>query len=313
MNPTDRKLIAQDAPPDKTTPTPKATPTQKPSRWAYLLIILGVLSLLETFGLRNFVMPVIMVIIGVALVTRGYKWGGLLTFGLIVAGLLLIGGWLFTQPANQASTETIKYGITAARAEIELITSVGRLEINANNTGLLMDGSLEINSDERLEREDTIRSGEQFVRLEAVTTRANVLLPNFRGNINSGWKLGLSKNLPLGLQVKTGVGNAKLDLSELNVTDLTMNTGVGQASVTLPARGKVSARIEGGVGEIKIFLPRGMEARVRASSGIGAVRVLGNYQRNGDLYTSSHFETASNRVELEVQGGVGQISVETQP
>ncbi len=297
----DTKLIAQDVP-------AKAAP--KVSRWAYVLSVIGVLSLLETIGLRNLGTPLFMVIIGIALVTRPYKWGGQLTIGLVVVALLGIGWWFFTQPANRQTTQNISYGITASRAEIELNTSVGRLEINANNTGLLMDGTLEISSNERLERQDELRNGIQFVRLAAVTTGANILLPNFMGELDSSWQLGLSKNLPLELQIKTGVGISNLDLTELKVVNLTVQSGVGSMTVHLPMAGRITARIEGGVGEIKVFVPRGMAARIRASSGIGAISVLGDYQRDGDVYTSSNYGTASNRLELEVKGGIGAISIE---
>ena len=136
-------------------------------------------------------------------------------------------------------------------------------------------------------------------------------LPYFADSQNSDWKLGLSPNIPLVLRIKTGVGKSEIDLSKLRVTDFALEGGVGAMTVTLPASGRVTARIESGVGSTKIRIPNGMKARIRASSGIGEVRILGSYERNGDEYTSSGFETASNRLELEIKGGIGQITVES--
>jgi hypothetical protein len=302
MSEIDRKLIAQDVPLVKEAP--------KVSRWAYVLIVLGLLSLLDTIGLRNWGLPLVMVIIGIALVTRPYAWGGQLTIGLIVVALLGVAWWFFTQPVNRISSQNISYGITASRAEIELHTSVGKLEVNANNTGLLMEGTLEVGRNERLERLDEVRSDVQFVRLEAVSTGANILLPNLKGELDSSWRLGLSKNLPLELRIRTGVGSANLDLTELKVTNLSVNSGVGQMIAYLPAAGQLQAVIEGGVGEIIVFIARGMAARIQASSGIGSVTVLGDFRRNGDVYTSSNYGTATNRVELEIKGGIGRIAIE---
>jgi hypothetical protein len=305
MSETDRTLIAQDIP-------AKAAPTPKVSRWAYVLIVLGLLSLLDTIGIRNWGLPLVMVIVGIALVTKPYTWGGQLTTGLVVLALIGVVWWFFMQPVNHISSEPIRYGITADRAEIELNTSVGKLDINANNTGLLMDGNLEINSNERLERQDTLHGGVQFVRLAAITTGGGILLPNLRGKLDSSWRLGLSKNLPIELRVKTGVGSSNLDLTELKVVNLTVESGVGSMTVHLPVTGRIIARIEGGVGEIKIFIPHGMAARIQTSNGIGSVTVLGDYQHNrkGDAYSSSNFEIAINRVELEVNGGIGRIGIE---
>ena len=303
MSEIERTLTAQDV-------SAQVIPSPKTSRWAYVLIVLGLLSLLDTIGLRNWGLPLLMVIIGIAMVIKPYAWGGPLTIGLVLLALLGVAWWFFTQPINHISTEPISYGITASRAEIELNTSLGRLEINANDTGLLMQGNLEINSNERLERQDGLRGGLQFVRLAAVTTGSNILLPDFKGELDSSWQLGLSKNLPLELQIKTGVGSANLDLSNLKVVNLTVQSGVGSMTVHLPVSGRITARIEGGVGEIRVTIARGMSARIRASSGIGSISVLGDYQKNGDVYTSSNFETASNRVELEVKGGIGRIAIE---
>jgi Cell wall-active antibiotics response 4TMS YvqF len=64
------------------------------------------------------------------------------------------------------------------------------------------------------------------------------------------------------------------------------------------------------VGALKIVIPRSTQAQIRVSSGLGQVSVSGDYRRDGDVYTSSEFENANNRVALEVKGGVGRISVE---
>jgi hypothetical protein len=310
MKATDRKLIEQDVPPTNAAPNPKAGS----SWWSYLLIALGVLALLNRFDITGVWGPMILIVIGVGLLTRPYPWGPPLTIGFVIAGVLVAVIWSFSQPAFQTgqTTETISQAITASRAEIQLTTTVGQLEVSANNTGKLIDGKLELNGNDRLEREVSTRNGGQFVRLEAVMKGANIGLPRFLNNRNSSWIVGLAPNVPLVLQIKTGVGSSRLNLRGLKVTDLSLNTGIGQTVVTLPALGRVTARVESGVGETNIFIPRGMESRVRVSNGIGAVQISGDYQRVGDVHTSNGFETASNRVELEIDGGIGRISVETE-
>ena len=239
---------------------------------------------------------------------RAGQW----VYGLIAIGVIVAAIWAFNRPAfpGAQTTETISQPISAARAEIQLGNTVGRLEISANSSGKLIDGTLELSGNDRLEREFSTRDGAQFVRLEALTRGLSIGVPNLLNNNTLGWKIGLAPNLPLVLRVDTGVGSANLDLTGLNVTKLTVNSGVGQMTVTLPSTGKITARIEGGIGELNIFIPRGMKAQIRASSGLGQVSVNGDYQRDGDLYTSSGYESASDRVQLEVKGGVGRITVE---
>lgn len=316
MNQTDQTLIQNDSPNAKGPPAHNAD--RRRVLWPFILIVIGVLFLLENLGVHTGSVwnavetwwPLILIVIGADLLSRPYAWGRPLTLGLalLTGGLMVI--WGFTRPARVATTETISQPITAAKAEIQLSTTVGRLEVSANSTGKLIDGTLELGGHDRLVRELSTRDGAQIVRLEAVTDGVSIGVSDLMGRSNFGWKIGLAPNLPLVLRVKTGVGSGNLELSGLNVTDLTVNGGVGQMTVTLPASGKVTARIEGGVGNINIAIPRAMQARIQVSSGLGRVSVNGDYQRDGDVYTSSGFENANNRVELDVKGGVGRISVE---
>lgn len=318
MKATDHTLIQQDVPPTKGTQSGKVYR----SRWAYILIGLGIFFLIEkigfnTNGIWNAIgawYPLVLIVLGTDFLTRSYLWGRQLTFGLVVITALFMLIWSLNQPAIPQGfrQETVSEAITATRAEIQLTTTVGKLEISANNTQKLIDGKLELNGSDRLEREVSMRNGGQFVRLEAVMKGANIGLPSFLNNRNSSWVVGLAPNIPLVLRIKTGVGSSRLNLRGLKVTDLSLGSGVGQTLVTLPALGRVTARVESGVGETNIFIPRGMESRVRVSNGIGAIQISGDYQRIGDVHTSSGFETASNRVELEIDGGVGRISVETE-
>jgi Domain of unknown function (DUF5668)/Cell wall-active antibiotics response 4TMS YvqF len=317
MNATDRNLIQHDLPPTNEAPKPNT----RHSWWAYLLIGLGVLTLLDRFGIPTWGIwnvtgmwwPLVLIVVGVVLLTRQYIWGRPLTVGLVIASMLLVVFWNRSQPAFRMgqTTENISQAIIATRAEIQIGTTIGRLEIGANTSGKLIDGTLELGNRNRLEREFTTRGSAQFVRLEAGMNGPSIGLPYFMDSQNSDWKLGLSPNIPLVLRIKTGVGKSEIDLSKLRVTDFTLEGGVGSMMITLPATGRVMARIESGVGSTKIRIPNGMKARIRASSGIGEVRVSGSYERNGDVYTSSSFETASNRLELEIKGGIGQITVES--
>jgi hypothetical protein len=257
--------------------------------------------------------PLILIVIGIGLLTRQYTWGRPLTIGLVIAAMLVAVFWNRSQPAfrTDQSTENISQAITATRAEIQIGTSIGKLEISASSSGKLIDGTLELGNRNRLEREFSTRGSSQFVRLEAGINGPSVGLPYFTDSQNSDWKLGLTPNIPLVLRIKTGIGKSEIDLSKLRVTDFSLEGGVGKSTVILPARGHVTASIESGIGKTEVRIPSGMKARIRASSGIGSINVNGDYQRDGDVYTSSGFETASNRLELEINGGIGQITVET--
>lgn len=318
MNELNPGMIRQDEPATK--PPSNKSARRHPGLWPFILIALGVVFLLDNLGVSTWGVwnalevwwPLILIVIGADLLSRSQPWGRWLTLGLaaLAGGVMVI--WSFTQPAlsSGSSIETLSQPLTAAQAEITLGTTVGRLEISANTSGKLMDGTLELNARDRLNREVRTRGEVQFVRLEAESRRPSISLPDVLNRQDTSWNIGLSPKVPLVLRISTGVGSSRLDLTDLKVTEFRLESGVGQTAVFLPSSGQVKARIESGVGETTVSIPAGMQARVRASSGIGTVRVLGDYTRDGDVYTSSGFETSSNRVELEVEGGIGQVTVE---
>jgi len=85
---------------------------------------------------------------------------------------------------------------------------------------------------------------------------------------------------------------------------------VGKTTLTLPAKGYSKVELSGGIGETIIRIPRGVAARIRTTTGIGSIQVRGNYSSINDEYVSPDFDSAENRVELNVKGGIGSIRIE---
>jgi hypothetical protein len=305
MNAAESKMSQTTNPPTSLKPQPRV------SRWAYVLIVIGVLALFDVIGLESWGTPLVMIGIGIVLLTRSYPWGRTLALVLMSVVLIVIGGWYFIRPAlpTGPSTETISQPLTAARAEIQLSTTVGRLDIGPTSSGKLIDGTLDLGRGDRLDRASSMRGDTQVVSLAASRIGPSVVLPWNNSADNSHWNIGLTPTVPLVLKVSTGVGESTLNLEGLKVTDLSLNVGVGRATIHLPASGIVKASINGGVGQLGITVPRGMEARIVVSSGIGAVRVLGDFKRDGDIYTSSGYAGASNHTDPQIEGGIGQITV----
>ena len=212
--------------------------------------------------------------------------------------------------AATPTTETVRVPITTARAEIQLVTSVGRLKLRPSSGGQLLDGTLDLGQNERLERTLGTRGDTRVVRLAA---RSRNIINFNLGTLNQGdvrWLIKLSPKVPLTLKVETGVGDSTFDLSGLKVTNLSLKGGVDKTTVILPATGIVTANIEGDIGEISVRLPSGMQARIQAKSDSGSVRLPGNFQRTGDTSTSKRYASSSNRVDLHITNSVGHITVE---
>ena len=127
------------------------------------------------------------------------------------------------------------------------------------------------------------------------------------------WTVGLTAEVPLRLRVETGAADAELDLTQMRLTELRVRTGASDTRVTLPAAaGFTRVDAEGGAATMRFRVPTGVAARIRSSIALGSSDVdASRFPRNAvsGAWESPDFERAANRVEIELRGGVGTVSV----
>jgi hypothetical protein len=259
--------------------------------WPFVLIVAGILFLLDNLG----VLP-------------GNAWGWIWPLVLVGVGLNLLLG---RRPAAPETAEGSLPLAGATSARLTVRHGAGRLEARAGApAGMLLAGTFGGGLRQQAQRQGneldvTLQAGDQ--------DWTDWLWPwNWGGpHTRRDWNLALSPEIPLRLSFDTGASESRLDLSELRVTELRINTGASSTEVTLPAQaGHTRARITAGAAAVKVSVPGGVAARIRGHMGAGALNIdPARFPRRGNVYESDGFEAAANRVELEVEGGAGEISV----
>jgi hypothetical protein len=258
--------------------------------------------------------PIFIIALGLdLLIGRRSLLGSLFVAGVTIAAL--IGGlvWLGGAGGERGLVvEELAQSLERAnRAEVTIHFGVGDLQIGALpvESPDLIKGELNRSErGERIEQTFDLRNGTAVYRLE--TRGPERAFPFFNQSPrNLGWNLQLNQDAPLDLTVKTGVGQSNLDLRQLRLSALMISAGVGQTTVSLPGHTAYTAVIEGGVGELVVLLPDGVAARIDVETGLGNTAVLGDFIRDGNLYTSPGYETAVDRIELRLRAGVGQVTV----
>ncbi len=132
------------------------------------------------------------------------------------------------------------------------------------------------------------------------------------GRAPFNWRVAISAEVPLRLEVETGASDNELDLSGLHVTDLRLRTGAAQSRVTLPASGVTRVNAEGGAAQVHFRVPAGVAARITSTMAIGTTDVdTSRFPRtpDGAAWASPDFDAKPNRVEIAVRGGVGQVTI----
>jgi hypothetical protein len=288
-----------------------------------ILILLGVLLLLHNLGLVDWNIwtaiarfwPLILIALGLELILGR---GSVSTSIIIIIILIIIAGSglaLRSPTARGAITRTrVQRPLSGATsADIEIKMGVGTLYLSSlQDSSDLISGTVDTAVGEWLTEDFKIVADKAHLVLG--TENRNVFFDfNFFGFGRQpvrNWELMLSEEIPISLNIHTGVGEARIDLERVLATDVEVRTGVGITDLTLPATGHAKVTLSGGVGETVIRIPKGVAASIRTKTGIGSVQVYGNYARINNEYISPDFDTAENRIELEVKGGVGSIEIQ---
>ena len=127
----------------------------------------------------------------------------------------------------------------------------------------------------------------------------------------SDWSVGLAPDIPLDLRLDTGAARALLDLSELQARSVELHTGASETRIRVPrAAGATHVRAEAGAASLIVEVPAGVAARIRSRMALGTSQVdETRFPRIANGFESPGFATAPNRVDLDLQGGVGSIRV----
>jgi len=125
------------------------------------------------------------------------------------------------------------------------------------------------------------------------------------------WDVGLTAELPLDLRVDGGATRMVLDLRDLKLSSLELHTGASGTRVALPrAAGVTAVRAEAGAAELVFEVPDGVAARIRSRMVLGSTQIdQGRFPPTAQGYESVDYATAQNRVDIDVQGGVGSLRV----
>jgi hypothetical protein len=126
------------------------------------------------------------------------------------------------------------------------------------------------------------------------------------------WRIGLSPAPILDLRFEGGASRSELDLRELRVRRLDVKTGASQTTVWLPvAAGVTSVSADAGAAQLVFHVPDGVAASIRSQMVIGATDVdQSRFPSSGSgRFESLDYAGAANRVELDVRGGMGNVTI----
>ena len=255
--------------------------------WGMVLIILGLALLLDNLGILGDI----------------NIWNLLWPLFLITLGAWILFGRVFRRvPA----TEHVSIPLEGAQsARVRVGHGAGRLDVYAGSgMGILAEGDFTGGLDFRSQQvgdvlEVKMRPPENFFPFD------------WSPGTTLDWSFGLSADIPLSLDFETGASESRLNLRDLRLTELRLKTGASSTTIDLPANaGQTRAIIESGAASVNIAIPEGVAARIRTQGGLSTFQVDTNrFAQVGGVYQSLDYDTAANKVDMDIQMGVGSVNI----
>lgn len=259
--------------------------------WGVLLVLLGGLFLLDNFGF----------------IPRGINvWG--LFWPLLLIGLGVSALWKSTNRGRSIPEETLRLPLESTRsAQIKIAHGAGELTIDDRaGSDELVNG---VFGGGVVKRTSTM-GDETQVELRLPSDTFNWVWPG--GTVGGfRWTVGLNPTIPLRLELEVGASRNRLDLTHLKVNELRLSTGASETVVTFPERaGQTRAWLKSGAASVEATIPAGVAARIRFRGALASMDVdTSRFPHVGDEYLSPDYATAENRLDLEVETGVGAVRI----
>ena len=285
--------------------------------WPLFIILVGIGSLVSQLagvermpvGTWSLAWPLGWTLVGILLLmsttgTLGVEPGELIARWWPIV-LIAIGGWflvaaLWPRRAAVPQREVLDLPLGAAtEARVKISFGGGELDVERAPSGRLVAGTFESGVAHSA-------ASPGVVELKPDTSRG---FPWWDRPLH--WRVGVTGEVPLDLVVESGASRSTLDLSATRLRHLELRTGASETRVLLPrAAGSSTVRVESGAASVHLEVPEGVGARVRSRMALGSSAIdQARFPRKGDSYESPDWELVANRVEIDIQGGVGSVRV----
>ena len=280
--------------------------------WPLFVILSGVASVVSVAisrrggGIWDFTWPIAWTLIGVVLLasTTGNLAQGpgelIATWWPVAAialGVWFLIGALFSRSGRPGQVVLPLEG--AAEAAVWIKFGAGRLTTGRAAPGNLVDGRFDGGARHKREGANRVEITQDFAYGVPWLDHP------------SEWAVGLTAEVPLDLKVETGASRAVLDLTDLRLRSLDLKTGASDTRVILPTgAGATTVKAEAGAASLVIEVPQSVAARIRSRVALGTNQIdEARFPKLGDTYQSADYASSDDRVDIDVQGGVGSVRV----
>jgi len=285
-----------------------------------ILVTLGLIFLIANLGIISwsfllnivYLWPLVLIVIGINIVFSKNYIVRVVTWLLLIVALLgysiVYDNNNFINGPNNSNHIPLGNAIvkedSIVTGELELKLGGTELGISAGNSENLVD----ISSGDNLyyEVENTDNNTHAEVEIENSTKE-------LLGKKGASRKIDLSLNNDVlwKIDAKIGAMSGNFDFSEIPLQELNVEVGAVDLDIQFgDIVSDVSAEIKAGASNITLHIPNSTGAKISSSSVLSNTNLnsLG-WTKLGNEYISPNFETAENKISIDVKMGMGNMEV----
>lgn len=210
----------------------------------------------------------------------------------------------------QESGQYVSFEIKPGTESGKLDLSLGGLEINLDsNTLNLMDAVI---NDSDIRHSIDYKNGEKTAVI--VFDKKNYF--NFKGRSDSDRRCDfhLNNNVLWDMEIDVGEVSGTLDMADLKVRDFDLDAGAGNLKLVMGNRyERTAVKIDAGASKLEIVVPESSGVRVQMDGGLNKSNFEElNWVKNGNYYQSRNYDYAANKIDMDIDMGVGKLTIITE-
>lgn len=269
-----------------------------------LLANLGIVNYNVFYGLLN-LWPLLLVVVGINIIFRNNKIVSYITWGLFFIILIVYG--VYTQNVSgttELSTDNIvmEKRTETRYANFDLDIGASRLNINSTDDDLL---SANLQG-RRLNYQEQYSNNNEIADVSFQSRGFN--MENVHRH-DATYDFYLNSDIIWDIDLDLGALSGEINLEDVPVRTLDLDTGAAELTVILGNKHNLDVLIDSGASSIDLVIPEDVGLRIDMDSGLSSDNIEDlNLSKNGDYYTSSNYDTADIKIDLDIDTGVGKIN-----
>jgi hypothetical protein len=294
--------------------------------WGAFILFIGVVFLLQVTGVLEWQIwgtlwkfwPVLIIIVGLSFLLSNRRGWLLAVLTLAILGVCLwISAFQYMPTLSHDVTiveQQFSYPVIGVeRAEGRIDNSAGSLSVTdlQTNSRLLV----EINDSHEALR----KPQERVITMEADFTEQDGTVGIDVKSINQRfwddwpvrWDFSFNRQIPITLDIHCDGSRVTLNLKDLSVEKLGLEMDVCSGRLRLPTSAdETTMDIDMDVSNLEITVPEGVAVKIKVDSNLSIFSIdTERFTQQGDYYVSPGYDSAANRIELNILCDVGRLTI----